>query len=611
MFTSLRSRLLLLLLLIALPAFGLTLNAYLTIYRQGMTRIEQDARDLTQLAAKDQEAVVTEARLLLILLARLDVVRDPQQSAACHELLATLFRQQPGYANFGAADREGNVYCSAVTPGGPINVRDRPWFQGALSTGSFAVSDYQIGRGTGKPGLAFGYPLRGPDGEFQGALFASSDLSWLQRLVATVQLPAGSTATVLDPEGRILARFPDPAPWVGKVLPDAPLAQLVRDKPGTGFTELAGLDGVPRFYAYTPLASTGSGVYLLIGLSQQEALAGLRQTLTWLTVLSLITLAGLALVWYSVSVLLVRPIGQLTGTARQLGDGDFSARCGFEQGARELRGLAVCFNDMAAALEQRDAERQAAAERIHLINASLEQRVAERTAQLQTSNHELEAFSFSVSHDLRAPLRAIGGFTEILAHRHRDHLNAEGQHYLENVILASQRMSRLIDDLLAYSRLGRRALHTQTVALAALVQELVGERAERIRATGAGVGIAADLPDIDSDPTLLRQIFGNLLDNALLYHRADLPPQIAVAWSQNANGITLRVSDQGIGIPAEYHQKIFEMFQRLHSEEDYPGTGIGLALVRKAVTLLNGQVTVESESGQGSAFSVTLPRSPL
>lgn len=610
MFTSLRSRLLLLLLLIAIPAFGLTLNAYLTIYRQGMARIERDARDLMQLAAKDQETVVAEARLLLILLARLDVVRDPKEAAACHQLLATLFQQQPGYTNFGVADREGNLYCSAVPATGLVNARDRPWFQGALTTGGFVVSDYQIGRVTGKPGLAFGYPLQGPNGEFQGALFASSDLSWLQRLVSMVNLPADSTATVIDPEGRILARFPNPEPWVGKVLPDEPLAQLIRSKPGPGFSEQTGLDGVPRFFAYTPLVSVGSDVYLLIGLSQAEALAELRQTLTWLTLFSLITLAGLALVWYSVRILLVQPIGQLAGVARQLGSGEFNARCAVAQGAWELRGLATCFNDMAAALEQRDAERQAAAERIRQINASLEQRVAERTAQLQTSNHELEAFSFSVSHDLRAPLRAISGFAEILAHRHRDNLNPEGQHYLDNVILASQRMSRLIDDLLAYSRLGRRALHIQPVALAGLIQELIGERAERIRMTGATLKIPSDLPEVSGDSTLLRQIFGNLLDNALLYHRPDLPPQIAIAWDQDQARITVRVSDQGIGIPAEYHQKIFEMFQRLHSEEDYPGTGIGLALVRKAVALLNGRIAVESAEQQGSIFSITLPRSP-
>jgi len=372
MFASLRSRLLLLLLLIAIPAFGLTLSAYLTIYRQGMARIEQDARDLVQLAAKDQETVTAEARLLLRMLAQMPVMRDPQQSATCHQWLATLIQQQAGYANLGVADRQGNLYCNAVSATDPINVSDRNWFAKAAADHDFVISDYQIGRISGKPAIAFGYPLRGPDGEFQGALFASSDLSWLQRLVAAVQLPENSTAVVMDPDGRILARFPDPGSWVGKILPDTPLARLVRARPGTGFAPLAGIDGVQRFYAYAPLASSGSGVYLLIGLSQQAALSSLHQTLTYLILLGLLTLIGLAVAWWAASVLLVRPIACLADAAHQMGAGDFSAgrQLNLDTGANELHHLAASFNAMAVALERQDAARQAAAERFQRLLAA-------------------------------------------------------------------------------------------------------------------------------------------------------------------------------------------------------------------------------------------------
>ena len=369
MFASLRSRLLLLLLLIALPAFGLTLNAYLTIYRQGLARIEQNARDLVQLAAKDQETVTAEARLLLRMLAQMPVMRDPQQSAACHQILANLLRQQPGYANLGVADREGNLYCNAISATDPINVSDRSWFAKAAAGHDFVISDYQIGRISGKPGIAFGYPLRGPDGEFQGALFASSDLSWLQRLVAAVQLPGNSTAVVMDPDGRILARFPDPGSWVGKILPDTALARLVRAQPGPGFTELPGIDEVQRFYAYTPLASADGGVYLLVGLSPEAALSSLYQTLTYLLLLGLLTLTGLTVAWWAAGVLLMRPIARLADAAHQMGSGDFSAgwRLNLDKGANELHNLAASFHAMAVALEQQDTARQAAAERFQRL----------------------------------------------------------------------------------------------------------------------------------------------------------------------------------------------------------------------------------------------------
>ena len=403
MFASLRSRLLLLLLLIALPAFGFTLNAYLAFYRDATTRIEQDAYTLVQLAAKDQETVTAETRLLLSMLAQMPMMRDPHPATACDQWLATLLQQHTGYTNLGAADRAGSLYCSGIPAPAPINFRDRAWFQKAAASNNFLVSDYQIGRITGKPGIVFGYPLRGPDDELTGVLFAFSNLTWLQRLVSTVQLPAGSTATVIGPDGRILAHFPDPESWVGKTLPDAPLARLIHDQPGPGFTELAGLDGVQRFYAYAPLAAAGGSVYLLVGLSRKAALDSLRQTLTSLTLLGLMTLAGLAAAWWGINVLLVRPIGQLTDAVHQLGASDFSAGDRLDHlhwGIGELRNLAVSFNEMAAGLEQQNAARQAVAERFHrLLDAAPLPLCSVNTAgDLRYINHRFtETFGYTLA----------------------------------------------------------------------------------------------------------------------------------------------------------------------------------------------------------------------
>jgi PAS domain S-box-containing protein len=253
-------------------------------------------------------------------------------------------------------------------------------------------------------------------------------------------------------------------------------------------------------------------------------------------------------------------------------------------------------------------ERKRAEAEIRRLNAELEARVRQRTAQLEAAVRDIEAFSYSVSHDLRAPLRAISGFAQIIARRHRAGLNEEGQRYFDNIIEASARMGRLIEDLLDYSRLGRTAVRLQTVPLGGLLAEVIHDLSPRVAEAGANLVLPEEPPLLSGDPTLVRQILANLLENALTYHRKGVPPRIAVSCQAEADHILLRVADNGLGIPPEYQDKIFNLFQRLYSEDEYPGTGIGLAIVKKSAELLGGEVGVESVPGVGSTFTVKLPR---
>lgn len=247
-------------------------------------------------------------------------------------------------------------------------------------------------------------------------------------------------------------------------------------------------------------------------------------------------------------------------------------------------------------------------DQIRQHNTELEKRVKERTIQLEHLNRELELFSYSVSHDLRAPLRAIQGFAEIIVRRHRESLNEEGRRYFDHIVTASEQMNQLIIDLLDYARLGRQRIRLEAMSMQAVLVEIMESFENQIAETGAQIHLPDDLPHVLGDKTLLKRIFANLLQNALIYHQPGIPPHIDISYSLEPGYSVIRVTDNGIGIPAEFQEKIFNIFQRLHNQDQYPGTGIGLAIVRRSVELLNGSVWVESFNNVGSTFYVRFQR---
>jgi PAS domain S-box-containing protein len=245
--------------------------------------------------------------------------------------------------------------------------------------------------------------------------------------------------------------------------------------------------------------------------------------------------------------------------------------------------------------------------RVRQDAAELEKRVAERTIQLKSANEQLESFAYSVSHDLKAPLRGIDGYSRLLMEDYAPRLDDDGRHFVNSIRDAALQMTQLIDDLLAYSRLERRVMATSTIRFPAFADAVLGPFSPHIESSRCAMKVSLSPAEIRADADALGMALRNLVDNALKFTRSTAEPVIEIGGKATETSYVFWVRDNGIGFDMQYRDRIFEIFQRLQRSEEYPGTGIGLALVRKAMERMGGRVWAEGSPGEGATFYLEVP----
>jgi signal transduction histidine kinase len=456
-------------------------------------------------------------------------------------------------------------------------------------------------------------PVPDPEGSVPGILCASP-IPGGGAAVAFVELPpiGGALASLYDAGqleflittadgGTVLVRSIDARRWVGASLGGTPFARA------TDPVQRPDVDGRQRLYGQSTAAGVSWRVY--VGADRTTALA----TATSLFQRQLvIILAGLAAALATAALVyrgVARPIRQLSGSVRAATARPEWAPVSVDAGPSEVLSLMDDFNVLIASVDHELAERRRAEAAVRSLNQELEARVSARTAELEAANAELEAFSYCVSHDLRAPVRAVAGLARMVVEEHAAELPADAGRLLDQVAASAEQMGQLIDALLALARLGQQGLHPETVELEELVAEVMRELEPAIGARHVELTVGRMAP-VWADRTLMRQVIANLLSNAVKFTAGRDPAVIEVGCVTEGAQPVYFVRDNGAGFDERYADKLFQVFQRLHRTEEFDGTGVGLALAERIVRRHGGRIWADGAVGRGATFRFTAGEAP-
>ncbi len=414
-FSSLRLRLLLILWLAFVPTLGLVIYTAEEERHMAAAQAQEHALQLARAAASSQAQLIDNTRHFLAVLAQLPVMRE-RDPVACGAFLADLLKQYAHYSTFGVIKSDGTTDCRAVPFQPGVQSGPAATIQRVLDARDFAIGDYSIGRVSRRAVLRMGYPILDEAGQVEAVIFASLYVDSLNELAAQALLPPGSTVTANDRNGTILVRYPDPEKWVGQSVPETPIVKIILSQKREGLAEAIGEDGVSRLYAFTPVRSVpNSELYVSVGIPTGLAFAEANQVLTHnLIALGLVTVLVLAATWVVGDVYVFRKVKALLDVTGRLAEGDLSARTGLRHEAGELGQLGRALDWMAAALSQREVEREQAAEQIRRQAArseSLVEAAGRLNAQLDLES-VVEAICEETVHALNVPAASVRLYDE-------------------------------------------------------------------------------------------------------------------------------------------------------------------------------------------------------
>jgi signal transduction histidine kinase len=592
---GLRLRAIFLVLLAVIPLLGLTLYSYLEQRAEAIAEAQRDAVLVVKFVAKIQQTLLQDTNQLFQTLTQLPQVlhQDPE---GCKLLFARVIENHENYTALIAAHPNGKVFASAPGTSESLDVKDRPWFKSVIQSRDMVIGEPQVGRVSGRFTLPIAFPVQNPTGQLTAVLATGLDLEWLGKFILQTGLPDKSTLLMTDSSGKVMFKYPNPEKYVGKQMSESPIIKTMISRK-EGVMEGACAGGVSRLYGFTRFSSPNQEFYAAVGIPKDVAFADIDRSLKRnLLYLGLVTLLVVTAAWFGGGLFIVRPIKKLQGVTQQLTAGDLGVRTGPPYRSGEMGLLARDFDQMADAIQERDTRLKQAAGELN-----------RRLLELNAAYKELESFSYTVAHDLRAPLRGIGGFSRILLEDSEDKLDAEGIRCLNIIQSEIKKMGNLIDDLLAFSRLGRREIRPVDLNM----EDLAGTVSAGLQKSAPERNLQIQiqpLPPARGDRELIRQVLENLLGNALKFTAPKEVAVIEVTGEAKEEETVYCVKDNGVGFEMEYAPKLFEVFQRLHPESEFPGTGMGLAIVQRIVQRHRGRVWGEGKVGEGARFCFSLPK---